>query len=84
MAKPSLSQHPQGSRESNRPTVPLSRLCPFPLGGAAGIPRSFLTTSSSGELSEGAGGGNRHELVLLPFPRSVDPLPGPKAEGQRP
>ena len=30
MAKTSLCQHPQGSRESNRPTLPLSQLCLFP------------------------------------------------------
>ena len=84
MSKPSLSQQPQGSRESNRPTVSQSRLCPFPRGGAAGVPRSCLTTSSSSKLSEGAGGGNRHKHVLLPYPGSLDPLAGPQAQGQGP
>ena len=81
MAKQSLSQQPQGSSESNRTTVSLSRLCPFPPGGAAGVPRSCLTTSSLSELSEGAGGRHRHVHVLLPFSGSLDPLVGPQAQG---
>ena len=73
MAKQSLSQQPQGSSESNRTTMSLSRLCPFPPGGAAGVPRSCLTTSSLSELSEGAGGRHRHVHVLLPFSGSLAP-----------
>ena len=83
MAKSSLSHQPQGSSESNRPTVSLSRLCLFPPGGAAGVPKSCRTTSGSSELSEGAGGKNRRVHVVLPWLECVDPLAGPQAQGQR-
>ena len=67
MAKPSLSQQPQGSKESKRPSVPLGQLCPFPPGWCCwGLPRSCLTTSGSAELSEGAGGRNRRVHMLKP------------------
>ena len=49
-----------------------------------GLPSSCLTASSSSGLSEGAGGGNRHEHVLLPFSGSLDPRAGPQAQGQEP
>ena len=42
MAKPSLSQQPQGSKESKRPSVPLGRLYPFPPGHAAGAAAKSL------------------------------------------
>ena len=84
MAKPSLSQQPQGSKESKRPSVPLGRL-PLPTRAVLlGLPRSCLTPSRIDELSECAGNMNRLLHVLLTWPVRVDPLTGPQALGQRP
>ena len=64
--------------------APKSALTVSTRAALLGLPRSCLTTSSSSELSEGTGGGNRHEHVLLPFSGSLDPLAGPQAQGQGP
>ena len=84
MVKSPSAQHPQGSRESNRPTLPLSVL---PLSTRAvllGLPSSCLTTSGSAELCEGAGGMNRLLDVLLHWPGYVDTIYGPQAQCQGP
>ena len=78
MAKPSLSQQPQGSKESKRPSVPLGRLCPFPPGWCClGLQTSCLKTSGSGELSEGAGGRKRRVHMLKPWLECLEPLAAP-------
>ena len=85
MAKPCLSQQPQGSKESKRPSVPLGRLCPFPPGWCClGLPRSCLKTSGSGELSEGAGGRNRRVHMLKHWLECLERLAGPQAQGPWP
>ena len=84
MSKPSLGQHPQGSRESNRPRVPLNQLSLSSRAVLLGLPRSCLTISGSAEVSECAGGMNRLLHVLLPWPGPVDPLSCPQAQGQVP
>ena len=82
MAKPSLSQQPQGSKESKRPSVHLGRLCPFPPDWCyLGLTRSCLKTSVSGELSEGAGGRNRYVHMLKLWLECLEPLAGPQAQG---
>ena len=85
MGKPSLSQQPQGSKESKRPSVPLGQLCPFPpVLCCLGLPRSCLKTSGSGELSEGAGDRNRRVHMLKPCLECLEPLAGPQAQGPWP
>ena len=85
MAKPSLSQQPQGSKETKRPSVPLGRLCPFPpVWCFLSWPRSCLKTSGSGELSEGARGRNRRVHMLKTWLEYLEPLAGPQAQGPWP
>ena len=58
---------------------PRSALAPSHRGDQ---PSSCLTDSGSPELPAGAGGRNRPVHVVLPWPGSVDPRPGPQAQGQ--
>ena len=49
-----------------------------------GLPRTYLKTSGSAELSEVAGSKNRLLHVLLTWPGRVQALAGQKAQGQGP
>ena len=81
---PFLVQQPQRTMQRRRPTMPLGRVCPFTPAVLLGEPRRFLTDCGSPELSEGAGGWNRHVHVVLPLPGSVGPLAHPQAQGKEP
>ena len=72
----------QGEKEAH--CAPRSALPLHTQAVLLGEPRSCLTGSGSHELSEVAGGRNRHVHVVLTWPQSVDPLDGPKAQGQGP
>ena len=45
---------------------------------------TYMKTSGSGELSEGAGGRNRRVHMLKPWLECLEPLAGPQAQGPWP